>query len=88
MELTPVLIVTVMVPPSERPTPLMLVWMERRAPGATGTTVVAVGDPAPPVQVLMVVLVPPQVVVHVTVHVFRVADGVPTMTPDWERVTV
>lgn len=33
-EFTPVLIVTLMVPPTERPTPLMLVWMESRAPGA------------------------------------------------------
>jgi hypothetical protein len=62
--------------------------MERRAPGATGTTVVAVGFPAVPVQVLMVVLVPPQEVVHVTVQVFNEADGVPTMTPDCVSVTV
>lgn len=56
--------------------------MDSRLPGVVGTTVVEVGVPELPVQVLMVVLVPLQVVVQVTVHVFSVADGVPTMMPD------
>jgi hypothetical protein len=53
-----------------------------------GTTAEAVGVPPLPVQMLIVVDVPLQVAVHVTVHVLSVADGVPTMMPDGTTVTV
>ena len=62
--------------------PVILVWMDRRLPDAIGTTVVEVGVPELPVQVLIVVLVPLQEPVQVTLHVFNVAEGVPTMMPD------